>query len=768
MAFCLLYGGFGNEEKVSDIVEWEGYVERITFRNEENGYTVLFLADPEDGDEVCCVGNFSFVSEGSYLHVSGKEVIHPNYGAQIRVEQYEEKQPADNMAIERYLGSGAIKGVGPALAARIVKRFGEDSFDIIEREPERLAEVKGISIKMAVKIAEQFNEKRQMRQAMLFLQDYGISMNMAVKIYKIYGDEMYEVLQKNPYKLAEDVQGIGFKIADSIARKAGFGQDSEYRIQAGVLYCLQQSGSQGHCYLPETELVRLAAELLMVDISQVTEQLERMTLNKEIIIQEIAGERRMYSSTLYYMELNCARMLLDLNLSYEVDAAALERRICQIERQQQITLDDLQKAAVFQAVQNGVTIITGGPGTGKTTTINTILQVLDLEGLDILLAAPTGRAAKRMSETSGWEAQTIHRLLELNGGVSLDGDDKSAMHFERNEKQPLEADVVIVDEFSMVDIYLVNALLRAIVPGTRLIMVGDVNQLPSVGPGNVLKDMIQSEFCPVVRLNRIFRQAAESQIVVNAHRINAGEEIALQNQTPDFLHLERRDSQSVIDVVVQLIMQKLPPHVNASVYDIQVLTPMRKGDLGVEHLNQILQQYMNPQDSGKQQREFHGVLFREQDKVMQIRNDYQIKWVKKTRFGDVFEEGTGVFNGDMGVIREILVVDETVVVEFEEGKLVEYDFNQMDEMELAYAITIHKSQGSEYPAVVLPLLGGPRMLMNRNLLYTAVTRAKKCVVTVGNQQVIQGMIHNVNEQKRYSSLRQRIKEMEEEDSEAFS
>lgn len=764
----MLYSGvLEGETEVSNIVEWEGYVERITFRNEENGYTVLFLADSDSGDEVCCVGNFSYISEGSYLLISGREVVHPNYGAQIQVDRYEEKQPTDSIAIERYLGSGAIKGVGPALAARIVKRFGEDSFEIIEQEPERLAEVKGISMNMAIKIAEQFNEKRQMRQAMLFLQDYGISMNMAVKIYKVYGDEMYEVLQKNPYKLADDIQGIGFKIADSIARKAGFEQNSEYRIQAGILYCLQQSGSQGHCYLPEKELVQITSELLLVDPEQVLEQLDRMTLNKEVIIQEIAGERHMYSSTLYYMELNCARMLLDLNLSYELDEAALERRIRQIERQEQIELDDLQRKAVFETVQNGVTIITGGPGTGKTTTINTILQVLDLEGLDILLAAPTGRAAKRMSETSNQEAQTIHRLLELNGGVNLEGEDKLSLHFERNEKQPLEADVVIVDEFSMVDIYLMNALLRAIVPGTRLIMVGDVNQLPSVGPGNVLKDMIQSAFCPVVRLNRIFRQAAESQIVVNAHKINAGEEISLRSQSPDFLHLERKDSASIINVVIQLIMQKLPPHVDASVYDIQVLTPTRKGELGVEHLNQVLQQYMNPPEPGKAEREFHGTLFREQDKVMQIRNDYQIRWSKKTRYGDVFEEGTGVFNGDTGVIREIHSIEETVIVEFEEGKMVEYDFNQMDEMELAYAITIHKSQGSEYPAVVLPLLGGPRMLMNRNLLYTAVTRAKKCVVTVGDSQTIQRMIHNVNEQKRYSSLCRRIKEMEEEDSEIY-
>ena len=751
---------------MSELVEWEGYVERITFRNEENGYTVLFLVDTEEQEEMCCVGSFSYVSEGMYLKVTGREVVHKTYGPQLQVEQYEEKQPSDAVAVERYLGSGAIKGVGPALAARIVKRFGEDSFDIIEREPERLAEVKGISEKMAIRIAEQFNEKRQMRQAMIFLQDYGISMNLAVKIYKHYGDQMYEVLQKNPYRLAEDIQGIGFKIADTIARQAGFLMDSEYRIRAGVLYVLQQSGSQGHCYLPEEELVRYAAELLLVDRDAVARELEQMMLDKDLVVQEDAGERRIYSSTLYYMELNCGRMLLDLNIPYHIDEVALDKMIRKIEGQERIQLDELQRRAVIEGIRSGVTIITGGPGTGKTTTINTILQVFEQEGLEILLAAPTGRAAKRMSETTGWEAQTIHRLLEINGAV-MDGEQRGPMHFERNEKQPLEADVIIVDEFSMVDIYLLNALLRAIVPGTRLIMVGDVNQLPSVGPGNVLRDMIQAEFCPVVRLHRIFRQAAESQIVVNAHRINSGEEIPLNNQSPDFLHLEREESGAVINVIVQLIMQKLPPHVDASPYDIQVLTPTRKGELGVENLNKVLQQYMNPPEASKIEREFHGVLFREEDKVMQIKNDYQIRWYKKTRLGDIYEEGTGVFNGDTGAIKEIIPVDETVVVEFEEGKLVEYEFHQMDEMELAYAITIHKSQGSEYPAVILPLLSGPRMLMNRNLLYTAVTRAKKCVTTVGSNRVIQQMIHNVNEQKRYSTLCQRIKEMEEEDAGIF-
>jgi len=734
----------------------EGYVERITYRNEENGCSVIYLSNPEpkddEDDEVCCVGYFSFVSEGEYLVINGRETVHKSYGPQIQVESYETKRPNSSIAIEKYLGSGAIKGIGAALAARIVRRFGEKTFDIIEKEPERLAEIKGISMKMAMSIAEQFNDKRQMRQ-------YGISVNMAVKIYKYYGEKIYEIMEKNPYKLAEDITGIGFKIADAIALKAGFYQDSEYRIKAGILYVLQQSGSNGHCYLPENELVEETAYLLGIEKENVEKELDNLTLNKELVIEEYDGERMLYQSNLYYMEMNCARMLHDLNIPYKIKPAVLEKKIAAIEKKDNIELDKLQKDAVFQAVQNGIMIITGGPGTGKTTTINTIIQIMESEGFDILLAAPTGRAAKRMSETSGMEAQTIHRMLEIDGG-SLD-DDKSGMHFQRNETKPLEADVIIVDEFSMVDIYMLYALLKAIVPGTRLIMVGDVNQLPSVGPGNVLKDMIKSEFCNVVKLSRIFRQAAESQIVTNAHKINAGEQIKLDNKNMDFFHLERNNSQDVINVTIQLIMKNLPPYVDATSYDIQVLTPMRKGELGVENLNKVLQAYMNPKMQGKNEHEFHGVIFRENDKVMQIKNNYQIKWQKKNRFDDVVDEGTGVFNGDTGIIKQIIEAAEVVYVEYEEGKIVEYGFSDMDEMELAYAITIHKSQGSEYPAVILPIISGPRMLLNRNLLYTAVTRAKKCVTIVGSADTIRKMIQNVNEQKRYSTLCRRIIEMEE-------
>ena len=748
------------------MLETEGYVERITFRNEDNGYTVLYLANPSNSeDEVCCVGYFSFVSEGEYLIVKGREVVHKNYGPQIQVESYEEKQPDNKISIEKYLASGAIKGIGSVLSAKIVKKFGTDTFRIIEEEPERLAEIKGVSIKMAINIAEQFLAKKQMRQAVIFLQGYGITMNMAVKIYKFYKDDLYEVLKKNPYRLAQDISGIGFKTADEIAMKAGFYKDSQFRIQSGILYTLQQSGTNGHCYLPEEELANLASEVLMLDREVVLKEIKSLSMNKEIMIQEIADERRLYTSRLYYMELSCARMLLDLNIPFPADEKELEKQVGNIGNKQNIVLDDMQKRAACQAAKNGVMIITGGPGTGKTTTINTILNLLESEGLDILLAAPTGRAAKRMSETSGREAQTIHRLLEVNGSAD---NNKNDMHFERNELKPLEADAVIVDEFSMVDIYLLYALLKALVPGTRLIIAGDINQLPSVGPGNVLKDMIQSGFCNVVKLNHIFRQAAESEIVTNAHKINAGVQISLDNKNMDFFHLERDNPQDVINVIIQLVMKNLPPYVGASTYDIQVLAPMRKGVLGVENLNKVLQSYMNMESLDKREREFHGTLFRENDKVMQIKNNYQIKWVKKNKYGDIYEEGMGVFNGDMGIIKRILDIEESVVVEFEEGKLASYGFSDMDEIELAYAVTIHKSQGSEYPAVVIPILGGPKMLLNRNLLYTAVTRAKKCVTLVGKKSVIYQMIKNINEQKRYSGLCQRIVEMEENDTKIYN
>ena len=729
-----------------------GFVEHIVYRNEENGYTVLNLASNEE-DEVTCVGVFQMISEGESLELTGEYTVHPSYGPQFKVQQYSIKAPEDIASIERYLGSGAIKGVGAALAARIVRKFKEDTFRIIEEEPERLAEIKGISERKAQEIAQQTEEKRELRQAMIFLQNYGISLSLAVKIYQTYQLDMYRIIQENPYRMAEDVTGVGFKIADEIAHRVGIHLDSDFRIRSGIMYVLQQASLEGHTYLPEELLTRRACELLGVDASGVEKHYMDMAIDRKLILKQSEAEVQIYASTFYYMELNVAVMLRELNVKYDFSETAVEQRIRKIEQLSELELDEMQRTAVKETVRSGLLVITGGPGTGKTTTINTIIQYFESEGMDIALAAPTGRAAKRMSETTGYEAKTIHRLLELSGGM-----DEHA-GFERNEQNPLEADVIIIDEMSMVDITLMHNLLKAVVAGTRLILVGDVNQLPSVGPGCVLKDIIDSHACNVVRLNRIFRQASESDIIVNAHKINRGEPVSLDNKSRDFFFLKRYDANVIISICIQLIRQKLPKYVNASPFDIQVLTPMRKGLLGVERLNTILQQYLNPPDGKKAEREHGQTIFRVGDKVMQIKNNYQAEWEIRSRYNIPIEKGLGVFNGDMGIVREINSFSETLTVEYEERRMVEYPFKELDQLDLAYAITIHKSQGSEYPAVIIPLLTGPRMLMNRNLLYTAVTRARKCVTLVGDEKAFYNMEANVNEQKRYSGLRDRLEEL---------
>lgn len=729
-----------------------GFVEHIVYRNEENGYTVLNLLS-QDEDEITCVGVFQIISEGECMEATGEYTVHPSYGSQFKVDTYTIKAPEDATSIERYLGSGAIKGVGAALAARIVRRFKEDTFRIIEEEPERLVEIKGISERKAQEIAQQTEEKRELRQAMIFLQNYGISLTLAVKIYQTYQLDMYRIIQENPYKLAEDVTGVGFKIADEIAHKVGIHMDSDFRIRSGILYVLQQASLEGHTYLPEEILTRRACELLGVDASAIEKHYMDMAIDRKLVLKQSEDQVQIYASTFYYMELNVAVMLRELNVKYDFSETAVEQRIRKIEALSDLELDEMQRIAVKEAVRSGLLVITGGPGTGKTTTINTIIQYFESEGMDICLAAPTGRAAKRMSETTGYEAKTIHRMLELSGGM------EERAGFERNEQNPLETDVIIIDEMSMVDISLMHNLLKAVVAGTRLILVGDVNQLPSVGPGCVLKDIIDSHACNVVRLNRIFRQASESDIIVNAHKINRGEEVVLDNKSRDFFFLKRYDANVIISICIQLIRQKLPKYVNAAPSDIQVLTPMRKGLLGVERLNTILQQYLNPPDPKKAEREHGQMVFREGDKVMQIKNNYQAEWEIRSRYNIPIEKGLGVFNGDMGIVREINGFSETLTVEYEEGRMVEYPFKELDQLELAYAITIHKSQGSEYPAVIIPLLTGPRMLMNRNLLYTAVTRARKCVTLVGDEKAFYNMEANVNEQKRYSGLRDRLEEL---------
>ena len=732
--------------------EIKGYVEHIVYRNEDNGYTVFHLNN-EDG-EVTCVGNFHFIEEGELLRMEGEYTTHKLYGLQFAVQTSEVCEPEDLVSIERYLGSGAIKGVGAALAGRIVKKFREDTFRIIEEEPERLAEVKGISERKAGEIAVQAEEKKDLRRAMIYLQKYGISTTLAAKIYQQYGRNVYRIIEENPYRLADDVAGVGFKTADEIAAKVGIHTDSDYRIRSGIFYTLMQSIGEGHVYLLKDALTWRAGKLLEVEIDNIEKYLMDLAMEKKVVLKEAEDGVRVYSSRFYYMELNVAKMLHDLNISEEVSRERLLERLGKIEDATGLFLDEMQRKAVMEAAKQGILVLTGGPGTGKTTTINAMIRLFESEGMTILLAAPTGRAAKRMTETTGYEASTIHRLLEVSGNP----EEETIGGFQRNEENPLDTDVLIIDEVSMVDLPLMNALLKAVMPGTRLILVGDQNQLPSVGPGSVLKDIIASGCFPVVMLTKIFRQAGESDIVVNAHKINRGEPVILDNKSRDFFFLKRQEPNVIISVMLTLIQKKLPKYVNAGIYDIQVMTPMRKGLLGVERLNQILQQYLNPPSPEKSEREYADRLFREGDKVMQIKNNYQLEWKIQTKYGLTVDKGQGVFNGDMGVVREINTYEETITVEYDEHRQVVYPYSMMDELELAYAITVHKSQGSEYPAVVIPLLQGPRQLYHRNLLYTAVTRAKKCVTLVGSEAVFQEMIRNNQDQKRNTSLAERIRE----------
>lgn len=730
-----------------------GYVEHIVFRNQENGYTVFNLEN--DDGELTCVGTFHYINEGELLELEGEYVNHNVYGTQLKVSAHTLKEPEDLVSIERYLGSGAVKGVGAALAARIVRRFKKDTFRIIEEEPERLAEIKGISERKAREIAVQVEEKKDMRAAMIYLQKYGISTALSVKIFKYYGSKLYQVLEENPYQLADNIEGVGFRTADEIAVRIGISSESEFRIRSGLFYVLQQAIGEGHVYLPQHVLVYRATQILGVEIAEADKYIMDLCMDRKVVRKEEEGEIRIYPAHFYYLELNTAKMLHDLNVQCEMPEELMEKRLRKVEEREHIVLDVMQHRAVIESIKHGLLILTGGPGTGKTTTINTMIQFFESEGMGILLAAPTGRAAKRMTEATGYEAQTIHRLLEVSGNPEEEG---NVNGFLRNRENPLETDVVIIDEMSMVDLSLMHALLSAIVPGTRLVLVGDVNQLPSVGAGSVLKDVIASECFPVVTLTTIFRQAEKSDIVVNAHKINAGEPVVLDNKSRDFFFLKRQDADVIIRVMLTLIQKKLPNYVGASQNEIQVMTPTRKGLLGVERLNSILQKYLNPPQPGKDEEEIGGRVFRVGDKVMQVKNNYQLEWEVCTRYGLTVDKGMGVFNGDMGIVTEINKYNETLEVEYDEHRKVKYPFETAEELELAYAITVHKSQGSEYPAVIIPLLPGPRLLYNRNLLYTAVTRAKKCLTIVGSESVFQEMIQNKSEQNRYTSLAARIRE----------
>ncbi len=749
-------------ENENEIIK--GYIEHFIYKNAENGYGVVNLISEDE--EIICTGNFKDADVGDSLEIQGTFVTHPVYGEQLKVSNFKVVVPEDAVSMQRYLGSGAIKGIGEALAARIVKKFGDDTFRIIEDEPERLAEIKGISEKKAIDIAVQMAEKREMRDAMIFLQQYGISNTLAVKIFGKYGNRIYAIIKENPYQLADDISGVGFKTADEIAGKVGIAVDSEYRIKSGILYCLLQASLDGNTYLPMEQLIDRTIEILsggpqsVIDKESIQTQIGNLMMDKKLVCK---NENQIYAATYYYEEQGCAAMLEGLNLVDNVTEDEQKRyldRIKDIEKKRDVMLDDLQREAVLKSISNGIVIITGGPGTGKTTTINTIINYYASEGLDIMLAAPTGRAAKRMTEATGYEARTIHRLLEVSGQVSDDDDGRSGgVHFEKNRDNPLEADAIIIDEMSMVDIHLFYALLKALVPGTHLILVGDSSQLPSVGPGQVLKDLIGSGKFPTIILQKIFRQAEESDIVMNAHRIHNGEKPVLDNKSKDFFFLERDDSNVIYKHMIQLIRDKLPGYVGANSYDIQVLTPMRKGPLGAIQLNLVLQEYLNPPDSSKKEHAYGDQIIREGDKVMQIRNNYQAQWEVMGKYNVPIDSGMGVFNGDMGIVREISEYSQEVVVEYDEHRRVRYPFSDLDEIELSYAITIHKSQGSEYPAVIMPILGGPRMLLNRNLLYTAVTRAKNTVCILGSSQTLFGMVENEQQLKRYTGLMDRIIEL---------
>ncbi len=771
---------------MADLITIEGYVESVIFRNDDNGYTVLSVI--ENGHEVTCVGIFTRIDEGEYVEVSGEMVKHPVYMEQLKVRSYQIKMPQDVESIRRYLASGAIKGIGEKMADRIVKEFGEDTFRIIEEEPERLADIKGISMRGAMEIADQIVGKQDVRKAMMFLQEYGINMTLANRIYQQYGNSVYSIIKENPYRLADDLHGVGFKMADEIAQRVGIFMDSDFRIRSGIMYQLLSATANGHMYLPSDELKQQTEVLLQLDIVNFEQYLMDLAIDKKVVIKERsldaedaacggADDRKqdgrkpvdreqdascgrvknVYPFLYYNLEISVATMLKDLDVVCEYDEIAVEANIRQIEKKTGIVLDDRQRQAVVATAGHGLTVITGGPGTGKTTTINTIIRYFDRQGLEIRLAAPTGRAAKRMTETTGWEAQTIHRLLEVNG--SPDNGEERNVRFERNETNPLETDVLIVDEMSMVDIHLMNSLLRAVLAGTRLILVGDVDQLPSVGPGNVLKDIIHSGCFNVIALEKIFRQSGESEIIVNAHKINRGEDVVLNKYSRDFLFVHREDADASIGAIKTLLRDKLPSYVGATVQEIQVLTPMRKGMTGVERLNSQLQEFLNPPAENKKEVVRGEVCFREGDKVMQIKNNYQLQWEKRSRYGIPTEDGMGVFNGDLGVILKINSFAGQVEVLFDDDRIATYDNAQLEELELAYAVTIHKSQGSEYPAVIVPMCKGPSMLMTRNLLYTAVTRAKTCVCLVGEERIFHGMIENAMEQKRYSTLKDRIREL---------
>ena len=728
-------------------------MDHVIFESRETGFKALALIS--DGFDETVVGRMPDVSKGDTVEVSGEYTDHPRFGVQLKVSSYKIIPPADSQAMERYLASGAVSGVGEKLASRIVSRFGDDTFRIIEEEPERLAEIKGISKRKAMEIAVAMEEKKDLRDAMVTMQGLGISQTMAVRIYDNYGPGYINVLRTNPYKLAEDIRGIGFKTADEIAFKEGMDPASEDRCKAALMYVLSDASAEGHCYLPEEILVKLTTELLGEEHADVAGSLKDM-----IHAGKLKSDRdRIYLPAFYFAELSCARMLAEKNIPMMKDLPGMDEKIDRdiekIAEANGMQTDPLQISAVRECIKNGLFILTGGPGTGKTTTINMIIRYFLDQGLDIVLAAPTGRAAKRMTETTGYEAATIHRLL---GVASIQDESGSSVIFQKNAEEPIEADVIIIDEMSMVDIMLFKALLSAVPVASRLILVGDASQLPSVGPGTVLSDICSCPSFKAVRLEKIFRQDETSSIVINAHKIDRGEHIELSSTVRDFIFLERNDSNVIKQTIGWMISDKLPAYVGCGPFDVQVLTPMKKGSLGVYELNRFLQQVLNPASHEKNEYLYGDTLFREGDKVMQTKNDYKLEWTTDEALSSLAQSGSGVFNGDLGRIRRIDEASRNMTVLFDDGRVVRYPFSELDELDLSYAMTIHKSQGSEYPAVIIPILDPSAPLVYRNLLYTGITRARSCVVILGSSETVCRMIDNRGSNERFSSFAERLLE----------
>lgn len=730
----------------------QGVLTEIIFHNEENGYTI---AEMETDDElITVVGYFAAPVKGSCYELKGEFKIHPRYGEQFAFTEAVETMPSSRTGIEAFLASGVIKGIGPKTATAIVSHFGEETLEIMERDPHRLSEVPGIGPKKAETIAESYAEHREFADVSLFFQGFGVSAMQALRLYKAYGRDAMDLIMENPYRLVQEVYGIGFRKADDIAEKMGISRESPFRIKSGIRYGLEYFISDGSTYMPQDVICEKVAELLELTRDQVHETMVEMAFTGDIQIDRIDGENVVYLYSYYAAEQKVCRNIASIaraqlkSLSVDID-----KTIHMTEEATGITLSEKQKLAVRRSVTSGISVITGGPGTGKTTIINAVINVLEESDFKVAIAAPTGRAAKRITETSGHYASTIHRLLEY-----YYAEDSGEMRFGKTAEDPLEHDAVIVDEASMIDLLLMQGLTEAIRPGTRLILVGDSDQLPSVGAGNVLRDLIESGYVQATRLTEIYRQAEESMIVVNAHRINHGEYPEVNGKGSDFFFMERGSERAMQELIIELVSKRLPAYYDGidPIRDIQVLSPTRKGAVGVNELNSILQQAFNPPREGLAEKKFGDHVFRTGDKVMQIRNNYQMEWKVPGE-----QSGTGIFNGDVGFVRGIDNEYGIMTVVYDDEKYVEYDFSQLDEVELAYAVTVHKSQGSEFPLVVMPVTWFPPMLATRNLLYTAVTRGKQVVVLVGSRRRMEDMVDNNRIKLRYSGLRWRLEKMME-------